>query len=361
MKFQIKDLEHKDPKKRNSKQILVRLIGLILGLSLLVWFIAKSDIRVQDVVSYLKIMNWKFVFVLGITFLAYLIASLAWQQCFYVGTKFVNLFKLFSIRLVGESLAQINPSNIVAGETLKAYLLKQIGYSYKDSIVSLTISRFLMLFSGITLISIGLIIFIDDIEFIKNKSIVYISLIAVLLLFSRIIFLLHKGKGLLYLFIGILKKLSRIFPTNKTLVKAIDNSQAINKDLTEFYKHRKANFIAAFFLSLIHWIFGAFEYYIILTIFNIDVSILSCIGIEIGIMGIKAATSFVPGQIGVEEYGNKFMLDFVGIQDTGQLWIMLSLIRRLRQVIWIGIGFMFFILIIRKAKNTENGNIVHNT
>ncbi len=49
-------------------------------------------------------------------------------------------------------------------------------------------------------------------------------------------------------------------------------------------------------------------------------------------MLFKAAGAIVPGQIGVEEYGNKVMLDVIGIVSN-EIWLVVTLIRR-------GVSFM---------------------
>jgi uncharacterized protein (TIRG00374 family) len=360
MKLNIDIDKANNSNKKSSSQLIVKIAGFVLGLSLLIWFIKESDINLNDIGRYFRIMNWRFVFILISTFIAYLLASKAWQQCFYLESRVINIFQLFSIRLIGESLAQINPTNVVAGESIKAYIMKRKGFGYKESIVSLTISRLIIIFSGISFISIGTIIFMDDFDFIKNKYIVYSILLIVILLFSRILFLLHKGKGLLYLLIKLFQIVYKLFPNNKTLPKIINNLREVDVDLIDFYKHKKLHFAYAFILSFVHYIFGALEYYIILSIFDVDITILSCIIIEIGIIIFKASGSFVPGQIGVEEYGNKFLLELVGVQNS-ELWVIVSVLRRLRQIIWIGIGFIMFIIVMRNTKNQENGNIIYNS
>jgi len=76
-------------------------------------------------------------------------------------------------------------------------------------------------------------------------------------------------------------------------------------------------------------------------------------------MVFKAIWAFVPGQIGIEEYASKMMLEFVNVPGSG-VWITVSILRRARQIFWIGAGFIAFLVIMIQTGGTDNGNTVHN-
>jgi hypothetical protein len=54
------------------------------------------------------------------------------------------------------------------------------------------------------------------------------------------------------------------------------------------------------------------------------------------------------------------MLELVNISAPG-LWITVSILRRARQLFWIGIGFFAFLLVMRKSKEYKDGSIVYNS
>ena len=79
-----------------------------------------------------------------------------------------------------------------------------------------------------------------------------------------------------------------------------------------------------------------------------------------GVIIFKSAGAFVPGQLGVEELGNKMMLQIIGIA-TGSVWISTSILRRARQLFWITVGFILYLLIKKDHKQrstVQNGNII---
>src|SRR4030042_2328670 len=157
------DLTESPAPQKNYARHIIRVAGLILGIFLIYWFASRSPLT--GIWDQLKRVNIKFVYLIGVTFIAYLMVTLAWKFSFYRYPGHLSTVMLFIIRQIGERLAQTNPTNVIAGEALKAMLLKRNQIPYKDSIVSLTISRFLVLFSALSLIMIGGSIFFDKLTF----------------------------------------------------------------------------------------------------------------------------------------------------------------------------------------------------
>jgi uncharacterized protein (TIRG00374 family) len=352
------DLTESPAPQKNYLRHVIRASGLALGIFLIYWFASRSPLT--GIWDQLKSVNVRFVYLIGVTFIAYLMVTLAWKLSFYRYPGHLSTGALFIIRQIGESLAQINPTNVIAGEALKAMLLKRRRIPYKDSIVSLTISRFLVLFSALSLITIGIFLFFDRFRFMAGSS----SLVAAIgLLFALLVLLLYRlgnGKGILSLPVKLLAALKRRYPASKRLEDSIARMNEVDGELVDFYKTKKTNFILAFLLSFGSWLMGAMEFFVILYLLGLEASFLSCVAIEIGVMVFKALGAFVPGQIGVEEYASKLMLEFVNVPGAG-VWITVSILRRARQLFWIGVGFVAFILIIRKTGSVGDGNTVYNS
>lgn len=65
-----------------------------------------------------------------------------------------------------------------------------------------------------------------------------------------------------------------------------------------------------------------------------------------GVIVFKTVGAIVPGQIGVEEYGNKVMLDAIGIVSN-EIWLVVTLMRRGRQLFWLLVAGIFLLIITR--------------
>jgi glycosyltransferase 2 family protein len=351
------DLTEAPAPKKNRTRSLLRAGGLLLGIFLVAWFVSQSPLT--GIGDQLKLVNVRFSFLIAVTFVAYLMVTVAWRLSFYTYPGHLSTARLFIIRQIGESLAQINPTNVIAGEALKAVLLKRLKIPYKDSIVSLTISRFLVLLSAITLIIIGVYVFFDSFKF-KTGA---VSLgITIAVMFLALVFLLYRlgsGKGIMSLPAAVLVLFRKRFSHTGNLDTTIAKMREVDEELIDFYRTKKLQFIMAFLLSLASWLMGASEFYVILWLLGLPATFLSCVAIEVGVMVFKAIGAFVPGQIGIEEYASKMMLEFVNVPGSN-VWITVSILRRTRQIFWIGAGFIAFLVIMRKTGGIEHGNTVHN-
>jgi glycosyltransferase 2 family protein len=351
------DLAEAPAPKKNRTRTLVRAGGLLLGIFLVAWFVSQSPLT--GIGDQLELINVRFVYLIGVTFVAYLMVTVAWRLSFYTYPGHLSTARLFIIRQIGESLAQINPTNVIAGEALKAVLLKRLKITYKDSIVSLTISRFLVLLSAITLIIIGVYVFFDSFKFKTGAVSLGVTIAAMFLALVFLLYRLGSGKGIMSLPAAVLELFRKRFAHTGKLDDTIAKMREVDEELIDFYRTKKLQFIIAFLLSLASWLMGASEFFVILWLLGLPATFLSCVAIEVGVMVFKAIGAFVPGQIGIEEYASKMMLEFVGVPGPN-VWITVSILRRARQLFWIGAGFVAFLVIMKKTGGIEHGNSVHN-
>ncbi len=351
------ELKESQAPKKSIYYTLAKIAGVLLGIGLICWFVSQSN--PAGILDQLKRVNIKFFYLIAATFVGYLAVTLAWRLSFYKYPGHLSIPLLYIIRQIGESLAQINPTNVIAGETLKAFLLKKRNVPYRNSIVSFTISRFLVIFSAVTLIMIGIYAFFGHLDIMANAVLLAIIISIIFILFVLLVYRLVSGKALLSGPIKVLKRLSARFPGSAGLASSIIKLSEMDAELAHFYKTKKLNLIAAFLLSFSSWFFGALEYYIILHLLGFSPAFLSCVAVEVGLMIFKGLGAFIPGQIGVEEYASKVMLEFINIPDPN-IWITVSILRRARQLFWIGVGFIAFLIMVRKTEGSRDGNTVYN-
>ena len=318
-------------------KLAIRIILLLIVLSFLGQFIRNTDF--QEIGSYLKKMPFTFLGVLLLSFLAYLTATLAWKLCLGNDDSKVGLGQLFMMRHVGEMLSVFNPTSIVAGETLKAHYLGKSGVSSENAVSSILLSRILIILSAVLLTMLSAIYLIVQVSGV-NENLAFALLAAVLLggfgyLLAR--FLLHSRLYLSRLFKNLQNRFGAKYISDQLLI-SVEN---VNRTSYIFYNHHRRKFILAFVLSIIHWIFGAAEFYIILKTLNIDCNVLNAVAIEMGVILFKTVGAIVPGQVGIEEYANKVMLGMIGVASN-EVWLVVSIMRRARQLFWLGVAAIFY-------------------
>jgi uncharacterized membrane protein YbhN (UPF0104 family) len=285
--------------------------------------------------------------VLLVSTFAYISSTVAWWLCLGKGLGKITFPELFAFKHVGEMLTVFNPTGIIAGDGLKATYIFQKGVDKKDGLSSILLSRALVILSGIFLFVISTIYIIisktgrDELSACILTGVITIGLGAVFLSILG----LHKN-----LYLG---KMAKMLKLQKAFSFITDKSVAyiyeINQLLSDFFRYRKTSFISAFFLSAAQWLFGALEFFIVLRMLSVPVAFPDAVAVEMGVIFFKTVGAVVPGQIGVEEYGNKVMLDTIGVY-ANEVWLVVTLMRRSRQLFWLGVAGMFAIVV---SKNNQ--------
>jgi uncharacterized protein (TIRG00374 family) len=290
-----------------------------------------------------------------VTFAAQLTQTVSWFTCFFALLRFSAIPVIFRIRLIGESLAQINPANLIAGDSLKMVLLKRkLGLNFRESSVSLLLSRIMIfLASGIIFVT-GLFLVFEHLDY-GNLQVVLLIMSGAILLFSLYLLVtLHTERDIFENFSRFLKK---CFPGKQFVLKLAGLLSEIDDDLFRFYNTRRGNFYLALFLALLHFIIGSLEYYVILHALGIDVGIFTCVLFDITSIALRAGAFFIPGQIGIEELANKISFSLAGIEGS-HTWMTVSLLRRARQVFWIIAGYIAFLAISSKEINYQETGVM---
>jgi glycosyltransferase 2 family protein len=328
----------------SRRRTVLKIAGGVAGVVLIALLLRKTDLRA--LASQISAIGWRFLLVLGVTAAAQLLAVIAWYLSFLRRVRVSGIPLLFVIRLIGESLAQVNPTNIIAGETLKAVLLKKrLGVSYRDGGVSIVLSRIMIVLGSAFLLAVGAIAILElfDVPGLRMISIGACTL--TLLLFLYIFYTLRSGHGIFFVFA---KAAHAAFGRFAFIAKAVAYLREIDADLVVFYRKKRLHFYGAFTLSVLHRVVGSLEYYVILTALGIDVSIYACVLFDTASMLIRSAGFFIPAQVGLEEFGNKLMFSLVNIPGA-ETWLTVSLVRRARQIFWILAGFVCYLAVNRIA------------
>lgn len=326
---------------RNKKTL--GIILLVIVLAVIYRFVA--DIDFEKLKGFMEEMPTTFVAIFVLFVFHYLMATLAWRLCMGNEARSIPLIDLFMIRHVGEMLGLFNPTSIVAGEGLKVYYVKKWGVSNTVALSSILLARMLLVLSSVLLLIVGIGYMLfrvsDDTVFVGVVSIALVIVIAMAIVLVRL--MMHEDL--------ILNKRVRSW-AKRTQWKmwspeVLDKIEEINYDVAQYYKQHRTKFFLAFVFSVIHWLLGASEFYIILKALGMDVSMLGSVSVEMGVVFFKSMGAIIPGQLGIEEYGNKIMFDIIGI-TSNEVWMATSLVRRARQLAYLAVAGVFaWILRIR--------------
>jgi uncharacterized protein (TIRG00374 family) len=297
---------------------------------------------------YLNEMPGMFALVIGSSFFAYLFSTIGWKLCMGVDGRKITLAEAFRIRHVGEMLGTFNPTSVIAGDTFKISFLSKSGLPTENGVSSILLMRMINLFSTILLMTVSIIYLTFGKFGDKDQFILFVMIVmaVALCLFLAKYFLDEK------LYFG--KTVEKIRDkTNWTFLtpKIVESCYETNTIAARYFRTNKLKFTLAFVLIALHWMLGALEFFIVLKTLGMEVSFIDAVSVEMGVIIFKSLGTIIPGQLGVEEYGNKVLLDVIGI-NSNEIWLIVSLVRRSRQLFWLAIAGVFLIIITKKSYKT---------
>jgi putative membrane protein len=111
----------------------------------------------------------------------------------------------------------------------------------------------------------------------------------------------------------------------------VDNGEALDNAVRESYAQR-LQVAACAFLSMISWMIGAAEVWVLLNALGVRASILDGFILESASQGIRGALFLVPGALGVQEGGYLLIGNLLGI--PGDISIALSVALRVRELVF---------------------------
>jgi len=325
----------------------MKIIKIIFVLSIiisLVVYILNTDLHL--VKTSLEHVGWNFCWLLLVTTIAYFFGTLAWRYCLGPHKNSVSILKLFWIRSIGETVSLFNPSSIIGGDMLKVELLKPYDMERDAVINSVVISRFLMITSQVFMFLVASFILFSHIDD-SFKNIIWATLMILLLfiVLLTVAFCVYKPRNT--------TRLQSFFSQNDSWLSKI--AKEIKNTLQQtrrFYRTEKKALLLSFLLFCLHWLIGSMEFLLILRYLNVNANIVHGLLIDMGVIFFKSAGAFIPAQIGIEEYGNQFMLNLIGISGAG-LWLSASILRRTRQLLWFALSGISYFILYKKAPQVQ--------
>lgn len=327
---------------RYIKLILICSIVLTLGL-----FVYQSDWTAiaNSIWQLRKAIPW----ILLSNLIAYFFGSAAWKCCISdKETNGLTYWHFFTIRLVGDNISLLNPTNFIGGEGAKAHMLTQHNVDSSQALSSVVLYRIIFVISQVILFFLfSIIIIIQHAEY-RNDTIILLTILSFALLIIGLLFrlLIHSNNNL---FTNKIKVINRYIEECKQIIKTK-------------YNNDRGPLLISFSLCTVHWIFISIELYIVLLFLGVEVTIPEVVFMEMGIIIFKSFGAIIPGQLGVEELCNKLFLRLISV-TSNTVWISISLIRRARQLFWIVVSLALYLFMFHstRSKTRKNENFIYHS
>ena len=304
---------------------------IVGGAALLAILVMRND--PHALLDTLRRLSWRILLVLVFPFpLVNLLDTLGWRFAFRRDR--VPLRTLYFARLAGEAVNVTTPTASVGGEAVKAWLVRRhvsVETATSSVIVAkttITIAQGLLLVVGIVCAWWALP---HDSAVLRGMQwLLLVEVVAVGLFVAAQMGGLFAGGGRL------LKRFGMMAPESGGLTRLDDS-------LSAFYRGQPRRLALSIGFHFLGWLTNALETWFILGLLGIDVSFLGAVVIEAFSTAIRFATFMVPGSLGALEGGHVAI--FVALGLTGTVGLSYSLVRRIREATWVGIGFLALVLL----------------
>src|SRR5437867_8189315 len=131
-------------------------------------------------------------------------------------------------------------------------------------------------------------------------------------------------------------------------LRALAAAEDLDQTLQAFYRRRWRRFGVSVGFHLLGWFMGVVETWLFLRVLQVRASLATALVIETLGSAVRFATFFVPGSLGALEGANTAAFAALGL--GAQAGLAFSLLRRLRQAVWIGLGGLVLVLAHRGAR-----------
>ena len=255
--------------------------------------------------------------------------------------KAPNLLQLFGIRAAGEAVNAITPTAYFGGEPFKAWLLQGYGVPLGYALASVFISKTALMLTQGLYVFLGVLIALER----SQSSVPLLLAAAVGVLLVGLVAAALVGVQRRGLF-GLLLGLSRRLTGRRQLLAAWEGELAgVDRLLHDFYAGHLRDFLVCCSFHFLGWVVGALEVYVVLRMLDHPVDFLEAFAIE-ALSGVaKLAALIIPGSLGVQEGGQVLVFAVFGLSTS--LAMTFGVIRRCRELVWVGFGLA--VLVRRQA------------
>ncbi len=302
----------------NRAAIVSLTLGFALFVALLIWQGAGA------VMSTLAVAGWGLLPIAAFHLVPLVLDAAAIQV---LVAKSCSLRRATLTRWVGESVNSLLPAGQIGGPIAMVRQMKQRGMAGREAAAAITVSTTLQAVAQIVFALLGLAVFGISATQHANDSLWLPMLLATALISVLLYaFYVAQRRGL---FGWAFRRLAGM-SSKRDWSSLLERADAVDEIVQHMYGQRR-QVLASFMLSLVGWIVGTAEVWLILQCIGYPVSWVDALLLESLGQAIRGAAFFVPGSLGVQEGGYLLLAPLVGLPADAALAV--SLAKRTRELL----------------------------
>jgi glycosyltransferase 2 family protein len=307
----------------------LKIVFLVLGVALLGVLLYR--VGADPILETLgRLAWWQFILVCLPYVAVTAVDTLGWRFAF--ARDRAPFGRLLGARLAGEALNVVTAVGSVGGEAAKAWLVRR-DVAYEESVPSIIIAKTTITLAQalFLLISLGVAWLTLPVTSEVLQGMLWLLLIEIVavggLLGAQVSGMVARGGRLLKL-AGVIDDSAR--------------AETLDRTLRDYYRTRWRRLVLSLGFHFVGWVLGVVEAVVMLWALDVSASIVTATVIEAVGSGVRFATFLVPASLGPFEAANAVVFGALGLGAGAGLAF--SLVRRARQVVWIGIGIVVLVI-----------------
>ncbi len=310
------------------------LHGVLLGLALvfLVWML--HHVGWDTIWGHLRGLGWWWPALLLPYGLVTFLEACSWGYLILTPAPRLNLPLLFRLRLGGEALNTLTPTAGLGGEPYKAARLTAAGVPWEEATASVVIHKGVTVLSLVLYILLGLALA----PFLLPPAgplVWLLSLGAMVLAALALLFIFLQGRGPCLLGLRFLERLG-LCP--RKLKEKEGELSTLDAQMAAFYREHPYRGLVSLALFFLAWLMHSLEAYLIFWLLGHPISWGLAVCLDALAMLFTAMGFFIPGSLGVQDGGNVLLT--LGFHLGATLGAAFSILRRLREAFWMGLGLV---------------------
>ena len=298
---------------------------LSLGVLLFIGVLVSQGL--PAIVATLALAGWGLLLVALFHLIPLVLDAAAIRVLFDGGAARDSMRDATLARWAGESANSLMPAGQIGGPVLMARHLAQRGLPLQDAAAAITVSTTLQTFAQIAFALLGVALLGMQASHISQLALRTSSLIASALLALQVGgFYWMQRRG----FFSKLMRTATRFAGKRDWSQWMSQAEAIDIAVQLTYG-RSGPVAASFLLSLIGWLVGTGEVYLILQLIHHPVGWIDALLLESLGQAIRGAAFAIPGALGVQEGGYLLLAPLAGLPPDAAL--ALSLAKRARELL----------------------------
>jgi uncharacterized protein (TIRG00374 family) len=313
----------------------VRIVNLILLLIASVFFVwILNELGWDTLEHYLLQVGWYWPFLLLPYGVVNLLESWSWKYILVQPPAKITVWRLFWLRLGGESLNQLTPTACLGGEPFKASRLQADGVPLEVASASVVILKGILFLSLTLYIMTGVAlapVFLPE----AATHMLLLCVAGLGLAAVGVLFVVVQGRqpcGNSFRFLSRRGWVPHFLRDQEGFLGDLDTA------MSHFYRQYPARAVLAFSLFFLSWLLHSVEVYLIFWLLGHPISWGLAVCLDALAMLFTALGFFIPAAIGIQEGGN--ILLALGFKLGFDLGAAFSILRRIREAFWLCLGLM---------------------